>query len=161
MLTEAEARNRAAKLAQSLIMQLGGEWKPVVWENLGWHYQASLGNLRIYPTRKSMKDPQTRYFASLGEHGGYSFWTESFHSEDPAEVAIRQLTHASRVVSQLINEHLAPVYDQTNLDTPEYPLPTLSTANNPAIPENTMVTLNLLAKRHDERLGRKPNEKDS
>jgi len=48
--TEAEYQ-RAVRAGAALAARLGKGWKPVVWENLGWHHQAvsPCGRLKVHP----------------------------------------------------------------------------------------------------------------
>lgn len=39
----------AEKGALKLARRLGKGWKPDVWENLGWHYAARRGGVRVHP----------------------------------------------------------------------------------------------------------------
>lgn len=42
---------RASRKAEALCARLGRKWKPVVHENLGWHYRAEIpGDIRIHIT---------------------------------------------------------------------------------------------------------------
>ena len=45
-----------------LANRLGKGWKPDVWENLGWHYAARRGGVRVIP---HMYGPDRRYTAFL------------------------------------------------------------------------------------------------
>lgn len=44
------AHQRAVQLAHETCMRLGGGWKPVVWENMGWHARAvgAEGHLHVF-----------------------------------------------------------------------------------------------------------------
>lgn len=42
-------KRRAERGARSLVKRLGPDWKPRVWENLGWHYGALNGPLYVFP----------------------------------------------------------------------------------------------------------------
>lgn len=62
--------DEACRRARALARVLGRGWKPRVWENLGWHYNAVRGTLKVSP------DGGSGYIAFLGEEaspGGY--WT--------------------------------------------------------------------------------------
>lgn len=66
---EREARNLIAKLK-------GKGWKPVVFENIGWHYRAKSGPVQVYP---SVVD-DGKYWCMVGSDpkdnaGGAGFWT--------------------------------------------------------------------------------------
>jgi hypothetical protein len=41
--------DEAHRLAAELCASLGDGWKPRVWENLGWHYSAEKGKMKIHP----------------------------------------------------------------------------------------------------------------
>lgn len=91
-----EATQAAAKLCR----KLGQNWKPRVWENLGWHYGAELltakdFRLKIYAIKHRAK---TEYHALLGDAGGEAIWTDEFFSTDPRKVAAHQLELAERYV---------------------------------------------------------------
>lgn len=45
--TERDAWLCADALVNTLKQELGGDWKPRVWENLGWHYSARLGSIEV------------------------------------------------------------------------------------------------------------------
>lgn len=46
----AEEHNRAQDGARALAERLGPAWRPVVWENLGWHYKAQRGGAKVHPS---------------------------------------------------------------------------------------------------------------
>lgn len=66
---------KAVRAADALIRKLRGNgWKPLVWENLGWHYKVVSGPIQVYPShdRKS-------YSAMIGgspkdNAGDASYW---------------------------------------------------------------------------------------
>lgn len=44
----------ATRKAKALVKRLGAGWKPCVWENLGWHYEAVKGEpvlIQVHPHR--------------------------------------------------------------------------------------------------------------
>lgn len=101
-MTEAEARSKAEALAA----RLGCNWKPRVWENLGWHYgaQALDGTFCIYPSQDD-----TQYHALLGDGqsqtgGGLALWTDDFFHGDPCEVVRHQAALALERTSQLMDQ---------------------------------------------------------
>lgn len=51
-LSEVEANEKADALAAELTEHFseGEPWEPVVWENLGWHYCAKLGQFEVTPS---------------------------------------------------------------------------------------------------------------
>lgn len=44
------AFERATKEADALARRMGDGWEPVVWENLGWHYEVRKGCCTVSPT---------------------------------------------------------------------------------------------------------------
>ena len=40
---------------------MGPEWKPFVWENMGWHYDAQRGVARVCPSTSRLVDNYTAY----------------------------------------------------------------------------------------------------
>jgi hypothetical protein len=72
------AYDTATKAANALAKSLGDDWKPHVWENLGWHYSAisACGRWKIHPSAR--KGKVESYHAFLGDAdspGGR--WVES------------------------------------------------------------------------------------
>lgn len=70
-------KSDAQRKAQNLVAMLKGEgWKPVVHENIGWHYKAVSGPVQVYPSH----DGSDRYWCMIGSEpngspGGAGFWT--------------------------------------------------------------------------------------
>lgn len=81
--TKAQAQAGAAKL----VKMLGKGWKPRVWENLGWHYNAvSLdGRLKVHPPR-SRRDVYGAFLGRADSLGGW--WAEHART---AKAAIRKV----------------------------------------------------------------------
>lgn len=48
-----EAFDAAAAAAEALAKRLGRGWKPHVWENLGWHYEAVKGESTVSDVHRS------------------------------------------------------------------------------------------------------------
>lgn len=46
--TKAEAKRLAAELVKRM---KGSGWRPVVFENMGWHWRAVSGPVQVYPSR--------------------------------------------------------------------------------------------------------------
>lgn len=46
------AHTKAVRAAAGLAQELGPGWKPVVFENLGWHYRAEKGVMHVVPLVK-------------------------------------------------------------------------------------------------------------
>lgn len=70
---------QAVRDADQLVKQLRGEgWKPVVWENLGWHFQAVSGPVQVYGDRRG-PGGKLRYSCMISDKeegsGGSSIWT--------------------------------------------------------------------------------------
>ncbi len=109
-----KSEKQAAAAAKKLAKLMGAGWKPRVWENLGWHYSASWGNLiTVYPIRYRVSD-KTSYHCLLSdtkrEHfqGGSMLWpnnTKSFTC--PKKCVAAQIKRAKKVVeglNQIIEE---------------------------------------------------------
>lgn len=70
-------KSDAKRNARNLVVMLKGEgWKPVVHENMGWHYKAVSGPVQVYPSQ----DGSDRYWCMIGSEangspGGAGFWT--------------------------------------------------------------------------------------
>lgn len=70
-------KDDAERNARNLIARLKGKgWKPVVFENMGWHWRAVSGPVQVYP---SVADGD-RFWCMIGSHpednaGGAGFWT--------------------------------------------------------------------------------------
>jgi hypothetical protein len=91
-MTKVEATTRGKQL---LAKMRGLGWKLAVWENLGWHYKVSNGDLGVYPNGHS-KPYQTYY--SLGGNGsaGDLRWTEGAKYSDPNRAAQEQVKLAAK-----------------------------------------------------------------
>lgn len=74
---------KAKEDAQRLAIRLGKDWKPVIWENLGWHYKVidKTGHIHIYVH-------ENRYSACVGL---YQNWFKSNSPEKAVLGAIRNL----------------------------------------------------------------------
>lgn len=68
---EAEAK------AAALVNELGDGWEPKVWENLGWHYAATNGTIKIH----SARDGYTAFIGADRSAGGK--WAH--HGDTPME----------------------------------------------------------------------------
>lgn len=104
-MTEAEAHAEARALAELL----GSNWKPHVWESLGWHYRAQTldANFTVYPCGDGTKKNRT-YHALLntGESctgGGLALWTDDFYHADPREVVRHQAELALEKAQRLMD----------------------------------------------------------
>lgn len=67
---------RAARGAAALAEHLGPGWKPRVWENLGWHFEAVLGegHLNVSPSLRGRSRRYTAYLSRTPGPGGH--WVE-------------------------------------------------------------------------------------
>ena len=69
-------RQDAERRARALVAMLKGDgWKPQVWENMGWHYKAVSGPVKVYPSGAG-----DRFWCMIGSEpkecpGGAAFWT--------------------------------------------------------------------------------------
>lgn len=70
-------RDDAEREARNLIAKLKGEgWKPRVWENAGWHFNAVSGPVQVYPSVLG----DGRFWCMVGSQpkdnaGGAGYWT--------------------------------------------------------------------------------------
>ena len=55
----------AKKKAEALAQRLGPGWRPVVHENLGWHYSATKGKAEVHPVGFSADRPSSTYWISV------------------------------------------------------------------------------------------------
>ncbi len=72
-----EAYQKATRDAEVLAKQLGDGWKPRVWENMGWHFEAvsSCGRLEVHgPDTRNGGRFYTAYLGEADEPGGR--WAE-------------------------------------------------------------------------------------
>jgi len=74
-----EAFEQAQEGARLLVEELGPGFKPRVWENLGWHYEAvSLDKtMKVSPSIDRIKDEIVGYTAYFGEPGPGGRWAAS------------------------------------------------------------------------------------
>lgn len=70
-------KDDAERNARNLVNKLHGKgWKPRVWENMGWHYEAISGPVQVYPS----SDGSNRFWCMVSSDpkrggGGAGFWT--------------------------------------------------------------------------------------
>ena len=72
---------KAQKLAKKLAKQLGGGFKPVVWENMGWHWEVEKNGLNV-----------SYHLGRYGATFENEFWE---HDENP-KTALKKLLNAYR-----------------------------------------------------------------
>jgi hypothetical protein len=95
--------------AAALVKRLRGTgWKPLVFENMGWHWRAVSGPVQVYPT-----DGGTKFWCMIGDRvkgspGGLAMWTPSRCAQfkDPNRAVRDALLHVERKMANL-NEVLA------------------------------------------------------
>lgn len=83
---------RAVRDADALVRRLRGSgWRPVVWENLGWHFRAVSGPVQVYGDRRG-RGGRLRYSCMVADRleenaGGSTIWTDPGrgHYADPNE----------------------------------------------------------------------------
>jgi hypothetical protein len=93
--TEADhsmAKHNAAALAK----QLGKGWRPIVWENLGWHYKAKKGDCEVH-----CFTPRRYYWCSWMV-GGHQFQGKGRTAPAAFKQAARaMISHASMIDAAL------------------------------------------------------------
>lgn len=70
-----KAHDAAQRKAKALAKRLGREWKPHVWENLGWHYSVGLADrrLHVHERRHGRELTYTAFFNPEADSGGGRF----------------------------------------------------------------------------------------
>lgn len=69
-------KDDAMRNARNLVARMKGEgWEPIVFENMGWHWRAVSGPVRVYPS-----DTGDTFWCMIGSEpkrcaGGAAFWT--------------------------------------------------------------------------------------
>ena len=93
---------RAVRDADLLVKKLRGRgWRPVVWENLGWHFQVVSGPVQVYGDRQG-SGGRLRYScmisSDVGGTGGSVLWTNqnARSYSDPNEAVKAELLAALR-----------------------------------------------------------------
>lgn len=98
-------KDDAQREAQNLIAQLyGAGWKPIVHENMGWHYKAVSGPVQVYPSGVG----DGRYWCMVGSNpegdiGGAGFWTPQRTRcfKDPNRAVKDAMTHVYAFVERV------------------------------------------------------------
>lgn len=89
---------KATADAKALCKKLGPGWKPRVWENLMWHFEARRGFMSISPLGDTGK-----YTSLLGTKeglGGEVFWFARFAHKDPVKVYKHQIKVAKDFIKR-------------------------------------------------------------
>lgn len=58
--------DQATESANALVAQLGIGWQPRVWENLGWHYEATKRSATVTADRNGLYTADIRFYMSEG-----------------------------------------------------------------------------------------------
>jgi hypothetical protein len=102
--SEGEATQCATALVDRLNSCLGGDWKPRVWENLGWHYSASCGSMSV------SQSTQGSFSVLMSDKmndttGGYPPFCDGRATEisTPEAAVIDAIDTASKLVNRLKN----------------------------------------------------------
>ena len=108
----------AVELADKLVALLGPGWKPVVWENLGWHYRATKGLITVYETRVD-----SSFVALLARTPDQQFGRWHGHGKTPKaainvviQKAINEISGLLQIVEEAVDirdsEPVGPVHDR-------------------------------------------------
>lgn len=97
--TKSEAKLRAKELADYLKKNIGGNWKPFVWSNLGWHYKAILGTMNVY------FDGYNKYSCMIGESvdsiGSPVYWHRSVLFTTPKKAVVFSMVQADSFIKKV------------------------------------------------------------
>ena len=99
---------KAEKLAKNLVKRMKGSgWRPMVFENMGWHWRVVSGPVQVYPSDGD------RFWCMIGgkakgDAGGLAMWTPTpcKHFKDPNRAVREALKHVESKMADL-NEALA------------------------------------------------------
>lgn len=97
------AYDKAVADADALVAKMrGAGWRPVVFENSGWHYHAVSGPVQVYPS----KNGKEQFWAMIGDNpkgsaGGLAMWT-------PQRVSFfKDPNRAVRAALRIVEEKMA------------------------------------------------------
>ena len=87
---------KAKEAAKELCALLGPNWKPRVWENLGWHYEAKARNMTVSPRGWSAWESTSDYRAS------YDIGANQFEGEDadPRRAVVKAYLRAQKLINE-------------------------------------------------------------
>ena len=80
----------ATKSAEVLAEQLGDEWKPRVWENLGWHWSAMRKDDRMEVMRCPLTKSYTAFLRNAGSGPGGAFTGSGSSAHDAVAAVIKR-----------------------------------------------------------------------
>lgn len=114
---EQQANEKADALVQNLKHSIGGNWYKEVWENLGYHYCASLGTMWVYEREH---DDGSRYYTCLiGDtehaHAGLGVFHVPNASPTPYEAVIASMEAARKYLAKIntiIANNLKEIYGE-------------------------------------------------
>ena len=98
--------DHVVKAADALAGRMGAGWKPVVWENLGWHYRVEKGVVAIHPS-EDRNAPEVDGFYPIRNftvflNSAKQFVTHAGTPEDALGFAVQDArTHIARVSADL------------------------------------------------------------
>lgn len=102
-----KAHDAAQRKAKALAKRLGREWKPHVWENLGWHYSVELADrrLQVHEQQHGRSLTYTAFFNPEADAGGGK-WAAT--AKTP-EAAIRKVMQDAQQIVALYTEGIDKV----------------------------------------------------
>jgi hypothetical protein len=93
------AHERANALCASLDRTSGKGWKPHVWENLGWYYNAvsACGRIKVHPHHHGKSVDYTAFLGEAGSGGGT--WAE--HGKTAAQSVRNVVAMGKRALAKM------------------------------------------------------------
>ena len=93
------AHTAAVKKARKLARRLGKNWKPRVWESLGWHGEAVHRSGQLTVNSSHLRKGTIFYWASLGE----GRWAQGAKTPEKAiEIVLRQCSRSLSTLKKLM-----------------------------------------------------------
>ena len=87
--------DKATREAKKLAKKLGGDWKPEVWENLGWHWNVINGEVRM-----SLRRDGYNCFT----YQSPQYWGTGETPEEAIDAALRQAAATTHRAEEIENE---------------------------------------------------------